>query len=95
MKIKTFLCVIVAGSLSLSSVAFAQTTEMTGKVVAVSSSMITVQKGTEVWEIKRSRSTTVTGKLKVGATVTVKYNAPDAQKKEGPAAAPTPSAAEQ
>jgi hypothetical protein len=86
------LSLIVAMSLVLSSAGLGQTTEMTGKVLAVTSSVITVQKGTEVWDIKRGRntSTTVTGDLKVGSTVTIKYNAPDAQKKEGPAV-PTPS----
>ena len=44
--------------------------------------MITVQNGKEVWDIKLTASTTVSGDKKVGSTVTVTYNAPDAQKKE-------------
>lgn len=81
MNIKSILCVIVAGSVALSSI-FAETATMTGKVVAVSSSSITIQKDSEEWVIKRVPSTTVNGELKVGSTVTVTYNQPDAQKKE-------------
>jgi hypothetical protein len=81
MKMKSLLCVIVAGSVALSSL-FAETATMTGKVLAVSSSGITIQKDSEEWVIKRVPSTTVNGELKVGSTVTVTYNEPDAQKKE-------------
>ena len=81
------LLAIVAGG-----IAVAQTSEMTGKVVAVSSTIITVQSGTDVWDIKRSSSTSVTGALKIGATVTVKYNTPDGQKKEGPVTETNPTA---
>jgi hypothetical protein len=81
------LMVIVAGR-----IAVAQTSEMTGKVVAVSTSTITLQSDTGVWDIKRSSSTSVTGALKIGTTVTLKYNTPDAQKKEGPITATNPTA---
>lgn len=84
---KRKLLLILAIGTALSGIAFAQTTQLTGKVIAVSSGAITVQKGTDVWDIKRSRSTKVDGTLKVGSTVTVTYNTPDAQKKEGPTAA--------
>ena len=64
---------------------FAQTATATGTVVAVSQGSITLQTGTDQWVIKRVPGTQVTGgELKVGSTVTLKYNAPDAQKKEGP-----------
>jgi Flp pilus assembly protein TadG len=91
MKMKSLLCVIVAGSFALSS-AFCQTAEMTGTVTAVSRSSITLQNGTETWVIQRVPSTKVTGDLKVGSTVTVSYNQPDAQKKEAPLGG-TPTAA--
>jgi hypothetical protein len=55
---------------------------MTGQIIALTSDKITVQKGKEVWDINLSASTKVTGDKKVGSTVTVTYNAPDAQKKE-------------
>jgi hypothetical protein len=82
MKIKLLVNLIAAGSLALSSTVFAQTTQMTGKVVAVTSDKITVQKGKEVWEINLTASTKISGDKKVGSTVTVTYDAPDAQKKE-------------
>ena len=82
MKIKSILIAIAAASLTLSSTAFAQTAHMTGKVIAVTSDKITVQKGKEVWDINLTASTEVSGDKKVGSTVTVTYNAPDAQKKE-------------
>jgi hypothetical protein len=75
-----------------SQIALAQTSELTGKVVAVSSTTITMQSGTDVWDIKRSSSTSVTGNLKAGSTVTVKYSTPDGQKKEGPITATNPTA---
>jgi hypothetical protein len=82
MKMKSILIAIAATSLTLSSTAFAQTAHMTGKVIAVTSDKITVQKGKEVWDINLTASTKVSGDKKVGSTVTVTYNAPDAQKKE-------------
>lgn len=71
---------------------FGQTSEMTGTVVAVSTSTITVQSGTAVWDIKRTSTTSVDGTLKVGSTVTVKYNTPDGQKREGPVTTTVPTA---
>jgi uncharacterized membrane protein len=82
MKMKSILIAIAAASLTLSSTAFAQTAHMTGKVIAVTSDKITLQNGKEVWDINLTASTTVSGDKKVGSTVTVTYNAPDAQKKE-------------
>jgi hypothetical protein len=81
MKMKSILIAIAAASLTLSSTAFAQTAQMTGKVIAVTSDKITVQNGKEVWDINLTASTKVSGDKKVGSTVTVTYNAPDAQKK--------------
>jgi hypothetical protein len=93
MKTKSFLIAIV--SLALSGAALADTASMMGTVVAVTPTVITVQKGTEVWDIKlgQGTSTTVTGNLTVGATVTVRYNVPDAQKKEAPTTGGTPTPA--
>jgi len=82
MKMKSILIAIAAASLTLSSTAFAQTAHMTGKVIAVTSDKITLQNGKEVWDINLTASTTVSGDKKVGSTVTVTYNTPDAQKKE-------------
>ena len=69
-----------------------QAAEATGKILAVSSSTITLQSGINVWDIKRSPTTSVNGALKVGSTVTVQYAAPDGQKREGPVTTTNPSA---
>jgi hypothetical protein len=81
-KMKSILIAIAAASLALSSTAFAQTAHMTGQIIAVTSDKITVQNGKEVWDINLTASAKVSGDKKVGSTVTVTYNAPDAQKKE-------------
>jgi hypothetical protein len=65
MQIKSILIAIAAASLALTSPAFADTAEMTGTVVSVTSTMITLQKGTEMWDIKRTAPTkVVSGTLK-------------------------------
>jgi hypothetical protein len=47
--------------------------QVTGPVLELTDSVITVQKGKEKWEIARDASTKVTGALKVGAKVTIHY----------------------
>lgn len=49
------------------------TYQVTGPVLEVTDAKIVVQKGAEKWEIIRDANTTVTGDLKVGAKVTIKY----------------------
>jgi hypothetical protein len=51
----------------------AKTYQVTGPVLAVDAGMITVQKGSDKWEIARDASTKITGDLKVGAKVTIEY----------------------
>ena len=89
MNIKTILTAFMAGTFALSSVALAD--NMAGTVVAVTPTLITVQRGKDVWNIKcgAGTHTTVKGELKVGASVSISYDAPDAQKKEEPMTAPT------
>ena len=53
--------------------AAAKTYQVTGPVLALTDDTITVQKGTDKWEISRDASTKVTGELKVGAKVTIEY----------------------
>jgi hypothetical protein len=53
--------------------ASAKTYQVTGPVLAVDDSTITVQKGSDKWEIARDASTKITGELKVGAKVTIEY----------------------
>ncbi len=75
---------MAAVSLALSSSVFGQAIDLTGKVLTVTNNMITVQTTSGVWEVTRGSGVKVTGDLKVGATVTINCNAPDAQKKEAP-----------
>jgi hypothetical protein len=49
------------------------TYQVTGPVLEVKDSSITVQKGKEKWEIARDKDTQVSGDLKVGSKVTIKY----------------------
>ena len=50
-----------------------KTYQVTGPVLEVSDSAITVQKGKEKWQIARTKDTKVTGDIKVGAKVTITY----------------------
>jgi cytochrome c1 len=47
--------------------------QVTGKVLEVTSDYIAVDKAGDRWEIGRDADTKITGKLKVGATVTIEY----------------------
>ena len=47
--------------------------QVTGPVTEVNDTKIVVMKGTEKFEVARSADTKVTGDLKVGAKVTIKY----------------------
>jgi hypothetical protein len=55
------------------SAADAKSYQVTGPVLEVTSTSITVQKGSEKWQINRDASTKVTGEPKVGSKVTVYY----------------------
>jgi len=50
-----------------------KTYQVTGPVLALTPTTITVQKGEDKWEVARKDSTKVTGKLAVGAKVTIQY----------------------
>jgi hypothetical protein len=76
-------------SLALNGAALAagaKTYQITGTVVEMTGSKITVQKGTEKWEIDLDPTMKATGDVKVGATVTVTY-VMSATKVEGSSAA--------
>ena len=47
--------------------------QVTGPVLEVTDTMIAVQKGKDRWEVARDAGTKVTGDLKVGSKVTIKY----------------------
>ncbi len=48
--------------------------QVTGPVLSVSDTSIVVQKGKDPWEVSRDANTKVTGDLKVGSKVTIKYH---------------------
>lgn len=75
MNLNTLFSLIAAGTLALSSTAFAGATtyQVTGPIVEATDSMIVVMKGKERFEIDRDSSTKVTGDLKVGEKVTIMY----------------------
>ena len=77
MKTKTALSLITAAYLLVSGgvlAAGAKTYQMTGTVVSSTGSMVTLQKGTERFEIDIDPATTKgSADLKVGSTVTVSY----------------------
>jgi hypothetical protein len=50
-----------------------KTYQVTGPVLEVTPTAITVQKGNDKWEIARDSKTKITGNLKVGAKVTIYY----------------------
>ena len=75
MKNVRLIALLFAGLLG-STTAFAagaKSYQVTGPVVDVSDTMITVQKGKETWQIDRTKDTKVTGEPKVGAKVTIMY----------------------
>ena len=69
------LSLVAAGALAFSGTTFAgaKDYQVTGPVVDVSDTMITVMKGSEKWEVNRDSNTKVNGDLKNGDKVTIHY----------------------
>jgi hypothetical protein len=58
----------------IAGAAASNTYQVTGPILSVTDTTITVQKDSEQWEIARDKATPVKGgALKVGAKVTIKY----------------------
>src|SRR5689334_3147063 len=72
-KIRCLLCAALLLISYITSAADAKTYQVTGPVLAVTPTTITVQKGEEKWQINRDAGTKVTGEPKVGSKVTVYY----------------------
>jgi hypothetical protein len=64
-------CISLFGLLAFA--AAPKTYQVTGLVLEVKGDIVTVQKGTEKWEISIDKTTKVSGDLKVGAKVTIEY----------------------
>ena len=76
MKLATRIAVwsICAGMSAAALAADSNTYQVTGPIVAMTPTTVTVQKDNEKWEIARDKATPVRGgELKVGNKVTVKY----------------------
>ena len=69
------IAVLSLAFLLFAAFSFAGTTtyQVTGPVLEVKTDSITVQKGSEKWEIARDKDTKITGDLKVGSKVTIHY----------------------
>ncbi len=74
---KTNSILVVAAIASFAMCGFTQagpkTYQVTGPVLEVTDTSVTVQKGDDKWELARDASTKITGELKVGAKVTIEY----------------------
>ena len=66
---------VVAAMLLVAGMAWAgeKTYQVTGSVLELTDKTIIVQKGEEKWVLNRAADTKVSGDLKVGAKVTIKY----------------------
>ena len=64
---------ILLGAANLNA-ADVKTYQVTGPILEVTPTSITVQKGEDKWEIARNKNTKITGELKVGAKVTIQYS---------------------
>lgn len=68
-----FVCgAVLLAATSLSAVD-AKTYQVTGPVLEVTATTITVQKGNDRWEIARDKNTKIPGDIKVGDKVTIYY----------------------
>ena len=74
MKTTLFALVVGLALTSSSVLADDHSYQVTGPVLAVSDTSITVQKGKDPWTVSRDAGTKVTGTLAVGAKVTIKYH---------------------
>ncbi len=86
---KTGLFIAALALSSSMALAAVKTYQVTGPVLAVTNDTITIQKGSEKWEVARDASTKVKGDLKVGAKVTIEYRmtatAVDVKEEKAPA----------
>jgi hypothetical protein len=81
------MCAAALLAASSLNAADAKTYQVTGPVLEVTPTTITVQKGNDKWEIARDGKTKITGDIKVGAKVTIYYTmvAAEIEVKEGKA----------
>jgi heme/copper-type cytochrome/quinol oxidase subunit 2 len=73
MSKKIFVLIIALILVAAVSFGATKTYQVTGPILEVTATSITVQKGSEKWEIARDANTKITGELKVGTKVTIEY----------------------
>jgi hypothetical protein len=78
---------LAVGAFAAPTLAAEKTYQVTGPVVDVTDSSIVVKKGNENWELARTPDTKVTGELKKGDKVTVRYTMTATSIEAKPAAA--------
>ncbi|MCX6928887.1 MAG: hypothetical protein NT154_37605 [Verrucomicrobia bacterium] len=69
-----FICAVALLAASSLNAADAKTYQVTGPVLEVTPTTITVQKGNDKLELTRNSGTKIKGDLKVGAKVTIYYS---------------------
>jgi len=81
-------CAAMLFTATLGGAAEAKTYQVTGPILELTATTITVQKGDEKWQVARDKNTKVTGELKAGAKVTIYYQmvASEIEVKEGKSA---------
>ena len=73
---KSIIASVICGGLVLCAIASTgdiKSYQVTGPVLAVTPTSITVQKGKDEWQLARDKSTKVTGDVQVGSKVTIYY----------------------
>ncbi|MEN9352922.1 MAG: hypothetical protein RL318_247 [Fibrobacterota bacterium] len=70
---KTNIALALALAAATSFAAAPKTYQVTGPVLAIKDGIITVQKGSEKWEIAQDAAAVKGGELKVGSKVTIEY----------------------
>ena len=73
LMLKITMAAFLALAPALQAAPHAKTYQVTGPVLEVTDSTVTVQKGDEKWQLTRDQATKVKGDLKVGAKVTIEY----------------------
>lgn len=68
-----FICGAALLAANALNAAEAKSYQVTGPVLEITPTTITVQKGNEKWEINRNEKTKISGDLKVGSKVTIYY----------------------
>lgn len=69
----TFFAGLVLLSTATLGAADAKSYQVTGPVLEVTDTTITVQKGDDKWQLARTKGTKIVGDLKVGSKVTIYY----------------------